>query len=304
MKREINHAYVDRYLEVRSDSRSVTFFFGISIFLHLILIGTLMVMPKITSRPRFAAGVVNVSLVSLPERAPGEGSGNQTIAQPKPEIKEPQKAAVSEIPLPPKTAPIPPKPAEKVSLAPKPKPKPKVKTSLKKETLDRSKVIEHAIDRIQKKVDESETESVKNAIDRLKKKVEETEAAAPQRYGLGKGNSGVGEPGFAEAGGGGPQAIEAIKIYQAEIQYRIQKNWAFSQQLAGDITDLETVLAIKILRDGEIEDIWFDKKSGNDYLDDSAYKAIVKSNPLPPLPKEFSGPQYEIGLIFGPKGLK
>jgi colicin import membrane protein len=301
MKMEINHAYVDRYLGVRSDSRSVTFFFGISIFLHLILIGTLMVMPKITSHPRFAAGVVNVSLVSLPAKAPAAGSGNQPVAQPKPEIKKPAKEAVSEIPPPPKTAPVLHKTAEEVSLAPKPK----AKTSLKKETLDSAKVIEHAVDRIQKKVDDSEAESVKTAIERLKKKVEETETADPQRYQLGKGNGGVGEQGIAEAGaGGGPQVIEAIKIYQAEIQYQIQKNWAFSQQLGGNIIDVETVLAIKILRNGEIEDIWFDKKSGNAYLDDSAYKAIVKSNPLPPLPREYSGPYYEIGLIFGPKGLK
>jgi len=67
---------------------------------------------------------------------------------------------------------------------------------------------------------------------------------------------------------------------------------------------MEAVLAIKILRNGEIEDIWFDKKSGNAYLDDSAYKALVKSNPLPPLPKDYMRPDYKIGLRFGPKGLK
>jgi colicin import membrane protein len=67
---------------------------------------------------------------------------------------------------------------------------------------------------------------------------------------------------------------------------------------------LEAVLAIKILRNGEIEDIWFDKKSGNVYLDDSAYKALVKSNPLPPLPNDYMRPYYKIGLRFGPKGLK
>ena len=93
-------------------------------------------------------------------------------------------------------------------------------------------------------------------------------------------------------------------IYQAEIQYRIQKNWAFSQQLAGESTELEAILAIKVLRNGEIEDIWFDKKSGNAYLDDSAYKALVKSNPLPPLPTDYVRPHYKIGLRFGPKGLK
>ena len=98
--------------------------------------------------------------------------------------------------------------------------------------------------------------------------------------------------------------LESILIYQAEIQYQIQKNWAFSQQLAGDNIQMEAVLAIKVLRNGEIEDIWFDKKSGNAYLDESAYKALVKSNPLPPLPNDFMNPYYKIGFRFGPKGLK
>ena len=121
----------------------------------------------------------------------------------------------------------------------------------------------------------------------------------------GSGNAGAGVAGPAGGSGtGGARVQESILIYQAEIQYQIQKNWAFSQQLAGDNTELEAVLAIKILRNGEIEDIWFDKKSGNAYLDDSAYKAIVKSNPLPPLPNDYMRPFYKIGLRFGPKGLK
>ncbi|MCK5205362.1 MAG: TonB C-terminal domain-containing protein, partial [Desulfobacterales bacterium] len=119
------------------------------------------------------------------------------------------------------------------------------------------------------------------------------------------GKAGGGRAGPIGAfGTGGARVQESILIYQAEIQYQIQKNWAFSRQLAGENTELEAVLAIKILRNGEIEDIWFDKKSGNAYLDDSAYKALVKSNPLPALPKDYMRPDYKIGLRFGPKGLK
>ncbi|UCE07902.1 MAG: TonB C-terminal domain-containing protein [bacterium] len=139
--------------------------------------------------------------------------------------------------------------------------------------------------------------SARKDLERSKRKVDETETAHPQSNQLKKAS---GKTGASSR----PRTIEAIKIYQAEIQYQIQKNWSFSQLLGGRSTDLETVLAIKILRSGEIEDIWFDKKSGNNYLDESAYKAIVKSNPLPPLPKEYIGSHYKIGLIFGPKGLK
>jgi colicin import membrane protein len=301
--KEINRAYANRYQGEGSDSRSVTFSFGISIFLHMLFIGALIFMPEPTPRPRFSAGVVNVSLVTLPSKAPAPKAGGQTVARPKQEAKKPPKAEVSKITPPPqKPAAVVQKPAKAVSLAPKPK----KKTSLKKKTIDRRKVIESAIKQVQKKVDDTDSASVKAALDRLKKEVEETEVSSPQTLQPSKAGSGSGAAGFAArtGSGSGPRTIEAIKIYQAEIQYQIQKNWAFSQQLAGDSSDLEAVLAIKILRNGEIEDIWFDKKSGNNYLDESAYKALVKSNPLPPLPEAYIGSSYKIGLIFGPKGLK
>jgi colicin import membrane protein len=139
----------------------------------------------------------------------------------------------------------------------------------------------------------------------LKRQVGEAESQARKGSGNTSTRASAGRVGpIGGSGTGGIRVQESILIYQAEIQYQIQKNWAFSQQLAGDNTELEAVLAIKILRSGEIEEIWFDKKSGNAYLDDSAYKALVKSNPLPPLPKDYMRSDYKIGLRFGPKGLK
>ena len=137
------------------------------------------------------------------------------------------------------------------------------------------------------------------------RQVGEAEPQVKKGSGDTSSKAGAGRAGPVGGSGTGRVRIQgSILIYQAEIQYQIQKNWAFSQQLAGENTQMEAVLAIKILRNGEIEDIWFDKKSGNAYLDDSAYKALVKSNPLPPLPKDYMRPDYKIGLRFGPKGLK
>lgn len=300
---EMNHAYVRRYQGASSESRTVALSFGVSLCVHLIIIGALIFVPEPTPRPRFSSGVVNVSLVSLPAKAPGQKAAGRPVAKPKQEVKKPPKAKISEI-TPPTKEPVavPKKPEPAISLAPKPK----EKSSLKKKTIDRTKVIDSAIKQVQKKVDESDSSSVKEALNRLKKKVEETETVGPQSYATSstKGGSAVIGTGEGTGTAGGPQTIEAIRIYQAEIQYQIQKNWAFSQQLAGDSSTLEAVLAIKIMRDGEIDEIWFDKKSGNSYLDESAHKAIVKSNPLPALPREYIGSFYKIGLIFGPKGLK
>lgn len=258
-------------------------------------------MPEIGSGPRFRSGVVNVSLVSLPSAGPPAGGPAPAPAKPKPVVKKPPKKPAVKIPEP-KPAPVVKKPPKAVSLAPK---KQKPKKSLKKKTLDRSKVIDSAIDRIEKKVEKSETDSVTSAIEDLKRKV----AASEDRAGSGsvgtstKARTGAVGP-AGGSGTGGARVQESILIYQAEIQYQIQKKWAYSQQLADESTELEAILAIKVLRNGEIEDIWFDKKSGNAYLDDSAYKALVKSNPLPPLPNDYMRPFYKIGLRFGPKGLK
>jgi len=65
-----------------------------------------------------------------------------------------------------------------------------------------------------------------------------------------------------------------------------------------------TVLVIKIMPGGEISDIRFERNSGNRYLDDSAYRAIQKSNPLPPVPEQYDRAYYEVGLRFGTGGLK
>ena len=301
-----NQAYANRYQGGGNDSRLVGISFGISIAIHLFFLGTLIFMPQSGSGNRFSSSVVNVSLVSMPGKAPAAGPAAAPIpAPPKKEAKKPAKAEIAKI-APPSKKPVVtvPKPKETVSL----KTKPKKKASLKKKTLDRSKMKKAAIEDVQKKVEDERSASLNNALNRLQKKVEETEAAPPQTYEPAKSKGSTASTGSGGAGGagsgGGPRTLEAIRIYQAEIQYQIQKNWAFSQQLAGQSLELEAVLAIEILRNGKIEDIWFDKRSGNDYLDESAYRALVKSNPLPPLPSEYIGSSYKIGLIFGPKGLK
>ena len=72
--------------------------------------------------------------------------------------------------------------------------------------------------------------------------------------------------------------------------------------MADQRTDVEARLMIKIMANGEIRDIWFEKRSGNRYLDDSAYKAVMKSSPLPALPRGYQF--YTVLLGFTPSGLQ
>ncbi len=90
-------------------------------------------------------------------------------------------------------------------------------------------------------------------------------------------------------------------IYKAQISYQIERNWAFSANLAGGRKDLRTILVITIQPTGQIQNLWYEQRSGNNFLDQSAYNAVMKSNPLPPLPKGYG--EYTIALVFTPAGL-
>lgn len=84
----------------------------------------------------------------------------------------------------------------------------------------------------------------------------------------------------------------------------MNKNWAFAQQLASGTGNLVASIVFKVMPDGSIEDIFFTDRSGNSYLDDSAYKAIVKSSPVKPHPEGLARAYIEMGLRFTPEGVR
>ena len=49
-----------------TESRSMVLYFGISLVIHLIFIGSVVILPESNPRPRLGQGAINVSLVSLP----------------------------------------------------------------------------------------------------------------------------------------------------------------------------------------------------------------------------------------------
>jgi colicin import membrane protein len=298
-----------------TDSRSMALYFGISLIIHVIFIGSVMFMPQSAPPPRLGQGAINVSLVSMPG-PPAAAPAAQTAAAPEikpaPEPvfvprKEAEKAPpekVVETP-PPKPLPAAPAPKKVVSLAPKAN-KPKSKKSLKKRTIDRQKMIDQAVAKVEKKVEKSSSDSVKQAIERLKKKVAQGETAGPQPNTGAGGTIGAAGAGVSEGsgGGGGSRALEITDLYKIEVAFQVERHWAFSQQMAGDDRALQASLVFKVLPSGEITDIRFTQKSGNSYLDDSAYKAIVKANPVSPHPEGINVPYVTVGLRFTPEGLR
>jgi colicin import membrane protein len=282
------------YIDIRSGipPGTLVLTFGISFLCHVILIGAMFFLPE-HGRPvgNPFPSAINVSLVSFPS-APPEGeisvAGTPDIqAEQAVSKKEAQSIQAS------KTE----KTKKSVSLS-------KEKAPLKK--VETSKLIDKAIKSIEKKVESSRSATVTSAIERLRNQVENPGKIKNAGVAGGvKKDVPPGIPGGVGTGimGGTGGPAGPIDIYKAEIYYRIQQNWAYSEQLGGANPEHLAVIVIKIMPGGEIKDIWFEKKSGNRFLDESAYRAVQKSNPLPPLPQEYYRQYYEVGLRFGTGGL-
>ena len=307
MKRRASQAASKRIASVDVGNRTLVLYIGISLLLHIVLMAIFVIMPALTPSRRYIPSAVNVSLVSLP--ALGNGAAKAPAPEkPVVESSVPEKPAVKKEPVvkpvPVKPPPPPPKPEAEVSTAPTPKPKTKKKESLKHKTFKPSKVIKDAVSKMEKKVEETRPSNLEEAMNRLKQQVEKEDRSRKTDTGAGSGQAGtvIGSPRGSGLSSG--QFRSRVQVYQAEIAYQVQKNWVFSELMSGGRTNLEAVLGFKIRPNGDISDIWFDQRSGNTYLDESAYRAIVKSNPLPPLPAGLFAGDYTVGIRFGPKGIK
>ena len=281
--------YPHTYQDEENEHRGFFSNFAVSLLCHLIFFVILIFAPGYATDRNPSLSVINVSLVTLPSQnnAPLPAKvKTQTVVE-----KKDQKTKISSKAVP-KTDQ---KSPESISLKPKKK---KVKQSLKKKTFKTDKVVKSAISRIKKEVEDSRPDQINKAIARLKDQVEKT---GPPSLSKQQKTKETGPPGGSATGS--KKDLELMDIYMIEIKYRIQKNWSFTPHLAGGLTDLEAWPAIKIMPNGEIKDIWFDKRSGNSYFDEQAKKAILKSNPLPPLPKGYVRPYFQIGFRFTDSGL-
>ncbi len=274
-----------------NDYHSFFLAFPVSIIFHLIVAAALIFGQDFLPEKKISLPpVIDVSMVSLPLQTMPEttvqnvSKPEQVLAEPEPEepVEEPEeKMAEPEIPE--EKMPEPERPKEKP-------PEPKEKPAEKPEKQIKHKKPDHRVANSKKKV----KKSYKDTIELLKQKYKDEKIESGQGFGI-------------PTETGSPDAVigrdyGAIRFYRDNvIPGRINKNWAFSDSLTTRRFNLEAVLVIKIMPDGEIADILFKKRSGDQYFDDSAYKAVVKSSPLPPLPKGYD--YYQVGLKFTPTGM-
>ncbi len=323
----------------KNNSRSVYFSILISAVLHLVFLAILIYSPSLKPNRKIMPPSLNVSLVSLPDEKPGPPLKKKATKVRRTDKKTHAKPVVvpdtkPKLPAEKKEEPVPEPVVEKAEI-PEPEPKPvvekvekpavveeKPKVSLKKQTIKTGKLVEPS-KAAEKEAAAADPDSVAKAIEKLKQSVDQDRKDTPsgdQSDSVAKaiakireniedtgpdGGDDVDAPGLSGATGGGSAngELTEMDLYGLEIKDQIQRNWVFSEQAAG-ARNLQTVLVIKIMSNGEIKDVWFEQKSGNTYLDDSAQKAILKSNPLPPLPQGYKRAFYTVGMIFTPSGVQ
>ena len=111
----------------------------------------------------------------------------------------------------------------------------------------------------------------------------------------------------APAPGNLPQAPARSRIneYYESIQSRVKGNWIWILPPSLRPKDnVVTIIEVKILSNGAVERLNFEKRSGNRYVDDSAMKAVQKSIPFPPFPEGMIDSYIEIGLRFPSSDLR
>lgn len=278
----------------RDDRHPYFWPFCISAGAHFLLMGIILFSPSWwQGSPSYMPSVIDVQMVDLSQiGAPKATTTKEVVATP-PEAESPQakEAPVSVSQPEAETKP-------EVSVAPERK---ETKTSLKYKTFKSQKVLKNTLQRVEKEVENLPPKPLEDTIKRLRDKV--AKEGKPATAGEGQSEAKAAGKGIG-FGRGGQKEIELIDLYRLEVSYAVNKNWAFAEQLGGDSDQLMASIAFKVMPDGKIVDIFFTDRSGNAYLDDSAYKAIVKTSPVKPFPPGLNRPYVELGLRFTPKGVR
>ncbi|HMA85220.1 MAG TPA: cell envelope integrity protein TolA [Desulfosalsimonadaceae bacterium] len=282
-----------------------------SLLCHIVLIATVLFFPfPSVSMPDFSdRHVIEVDLAALQPQTPlppdsavesNQSAPAEPEAAPAPEENAdegyvPEDKPPAEPPDQPEKAVIPVKQAPEKQFDPSDyvveKPGPKIKASMKKKTVRTAAVHRSAVEKLKEKSENSRPNPLKDRISALKSEVGSTDRKLTDRL-------------AAKTGGdrGSARDMAQIEVYQAEVAVRLKNNWVFSEKLAGQTQGLESRLVMKIMPDGSITEVWYEKRSGNPYLDESAHRTVMKSDPLPPLPDGY--PYYHLMVGFTPSGLK
>lgn len=259
----------------------------VSVLLHVLLVAGSLYLQYLTGVNHRQLKTVEVSLVMLP----GPGSSEEAdmadvpLAIPEPEpVPEPpaEQPPVKQPPVP-----VEPKKPEPVKKVPKKVPD--------KPRQPKRAPVKEKLKELEQTVQQKKPSEIERALARLQQEVKKGPPSNLYKRsgpGLGKGSGNYGAP------------MSPFESYLVEIAMIIRQNWLFTPQLIRERGDVKAYVAMTIQPDGSVSNIVFDRKSVSEYFNDTVFKAIEKSSPLPPVPEEVSRRALKIGLVFTPQGIE
>ena len=144
-------------------------------------------------------------------------------------------------------------------------------------------------------------------LERVNKRIQKTEVEPPPNvvpYGL-SGPPSISYTQMVTPGGPGAVSMgqgnsfgERYAWYVASMRARISANWLMSTVSPNIITAPRTYITFEIARDGTVNNVQITQSSGIPEVDRSALRAILASNPLPPLPSDYRGGAWTSSFIL------
>ncbi len=154
---------------------------------------------------------------------------------------------------------------------------------------DEERLLSNRLKKIREQVEEKRAESLlKQRLAALETKVKRGSKKAPERSGA-----------IAPLSGNA-SLDKATKDYCALVWQRVRYHWNFPEELMKS-KGLECIISVRIAQSGKILGASYEKRSGHGLLDETALRAILESNPLPPLPGQLRPGPIEIGIRFRPE---
>ena len=113
-------------------------------------------------------------------------------------------------------------------------------------------------------------------------------------------------PGVAVTGPAGGDFAGRYPAYVEAIRRRIAQNWMQStiDPAARASRTIRATATFTISRDGSVKDIRIVESSRNSSFDNSGLRALYDSNPMPPLPADYSGSYVSVTFDFLPPGTR
>jgi len=133
------------------------------------------------------------------------------------------------------------------------------------------------------------SENAGSAIEDIKRKVASASPSSSASASAGASHAGTSH--------GTSEMNMKMKVYYSVVWSMIKEKWALPKSILPD-DNLEAIVETKILRNGSVSGLSFEKRSGNKYFDESAIKAIKKAEPFPPLPDWLNRSYIDLGIRF------